>query len=687
MRTIRIEVWTALCRTCAAVAGTLAVPLAFATSLSAAHGVGGDVTAEPAATVVIDLDPASRKARGGESSDHLAPLARAQPGTTVRWKMESSVTYDLVTDRVLRSGDAWTWVGRDAAGGMSRSYITQSSSYVVGTLAVGGTEWAVEGDAATGIIARNLADERRTRAIWLTPDYLMVPPLTEISLGSRGHDEPKAGEGAASPTSSTTIDVAVLYTPGFVTQQGSVAAAHARIDHLNGVANAILANTAVPITLNIVHRQQVTYSDTISVDAALEDFSGWRASPFGELSPLPALATTVRPIRNAVGADLMVLMRPYHHASHAGCGIGWVGSDANPVSFAQNFGYAVVSVGSDIGGSGFFCPDSAYMHELGHTMGLVHDRPISPFPGARPYAYGYGLSYTGPTPQLGDVMSYAIHEAPFFSSPSVRCSLATNSCALGGSGSPLGVPGDIPPATTCTVNPTTCADGARTLAEMRTFIASFRPTANPVISGTITQPGGAPLAGVAFCAVPAAGVSCTASNSAGFYTCTVPSGWTGTLHSPQVAGMRIPPQRFAIAVSGDTTRNVSTVANAGFGCNLDIDDNGLVEANRDGIAILRRMLGLPGEALTDLPGACANRTSASALAAAANPSVFAVTGASSVTATSDGIILQRAMRGGSEHVTSGVGIAPSATRTTWSGTGQINDWLTNVCGFVYQPVP
>lgn len=219
-------------------------------------------------------------------------------------------------------------------------------------------------------------------------------------------------------------------------------------------------------------------------------------------------------------------------------------------------------------------------------------------------------------------------------------------------------------------------------------VALYGPPPAPTISGTITQPGGAPLAGVSFCAIPSAGVSCTPSNGSGVYTCTVPAGWTGTLHSPMVAGLRIPPQRFPTAVTGAETRNVAAISDAAFACNLDVDDNGLVEPGRDGVAILRRLLGFPENAFNGLAGACATRTTPSALYAAAGTGNFAVTGASQTRAASDGVILIRAMRGATDSgVTGGVGFQSDATRTSWSGAGQIQDWLNTTCGYVHQPIP
>lgn len=209
------------------------------------------------------------------------------------------------------------------------------------------------------------------------------------------------------------------------------------------------------------------------------------------------------------------------------------------------------------------------------------------------------------------------------------------------------------------------------------------PVAAPMISGAITNGGG--VAGVTFCARPSAGVTCTASNGSGAYSCTVPSGWTGTLHSPIVSGNRIPAQVFSTGVTGATTRNVTAKTHASFSCNLDVDNNGLFEPTIDGVAILRRMHGFGQNTMTGLSGTCAQTTSASALFTAANPTNFNVTGGAAVRPATDGAVLLRAMRGlVGAGVESGLGLGgeSGATRTIWGtgSDGQIRAWLNSTCG-------
>lgn len=208
------------------------------------------------------------------------------------------------------------------------------------------------------------------------------------------------------------------------------------------------------------------------------------------------------------------------------------------------------------------------------------------------------------------------------------------------------------------------------------------------ISGSITLGSGAgapPLANVTFCARPATGVTCSASGAGGAYSCTVPSGWTGTLHSPSVGNARIPAQVFSTPVTSAVTRNVAAKDGAAFACNLDIDNNGLLEPETDGALILRRMQGVGAASMAGLSGTCALNTTNSALFNASNPANLNVTGGGSVLALTDGLILLRAIRGFSgTQVTAGLGLSSEsgATRTTWGtgSDGQIRAWLNTTCG-------
>jgi len=235
-----------------------------------------------------------------------------------------------------------------------------------------------------------------------------------------------------------------------------------------------------------------------------------------------------------------------------------------------------------------------------------------------------------------------------------------------------------PPLTAYVAQPTLQAD------DIAGCVAIYGPASSPpTISGSITNGGG--VAGVTFCARPSAGVTCTTSNVSGAYSCTIPSGWTGTLYSPIVSGNRIPAQVFATGVTSAVSRNVAAKTDASFACNLDVDNNGLFEPAIDGVAILRRMNGFGQSTMAGLSGTCAQNTTTSALFSAANPANFNVTGGASVLPATDGMVLLRAMQGITGNpLTQGLGLLSEsgATRTSWGtgSDGQIRAWLNSTCG-------
>lgn len=149
-------------------------------------------------------------------------------------------------------------------------------------------------------------------------------------------------------------------------------------------------------------------------------------------------------------------------------------------------------------------------------------------------------------------------------------------------------------------------------------------------------------------------ISGAISNGGGVYSCTVPNGWAGTLHSLSVANNRIPPQKFTV-VNANVTRNVTALSGVP-GCNLDVDNNGLIEPGTDGVAIIRRMMGFTSSAFAGLAGTCAGNATSTAIFNATSSNYNVTSGASTFAAT-DGLAILRAMNGKTgTDVTNGLGL-------------------------------
>ena len=146
---------------------------------------------------------------------------------------------------------------------------------------------------------------------------------------------------------------------------------------------------------------------------------------------------------------------------------------------------------------------------------------------------------------------------------------------------------------------------------------------------------------------------------------------------------------------GDTTfsaRQTSTsfVLNPGFwhsvigvtqGCVIDIDGNQSISATTDGLMLLRAMLGLNDTAVTQgatVPGA--PRTTWAQIAPYVHLAALNLDGSGNTSAATDGVLLLRAMFGlTGTAVTNGITLAPGRTWT------DIRTYLNTQCGGNFLP--
>jgi Matrixin len=182
-------------------------------------------------------------------------------------------------------------------------------------------------------------------------------------------------------------------------------------------------------------------------------------------------------------------------------------------------------------------------------------------------------------------------------------------------------------------------DGCRSMYGAATAAA-------PSISGTATlSSGGSVNEGTQICASPSAGVSCTTTAS-GSYSCNVPSGWTGTLHLQAGNSSRVAAKRFTSGVtSAQSGQDFVVSSSTAFACNLDIDNNGLFEPSTDGVMILRKLMGVTGVSqLTAASSVCAQRTNQSDMLNYLNARSYNFD-AGTFSAAREGLVLLRLMLG------------------------------------------
>ncbi|MDX2137556.1 MAG: DUF5011 domain-containing protein, partial [Chloroflexota bacterium] len=273
-----------------------------------------------------------------------------------------------------------------------------------------------------------------------------VPPLP-------GADEIAAAAALselapASAINPVQIDILIAYTDDARVAYSTTENIQNAIALAVHSTNQAYINSGVYARLRLVSAVEVGYNETGDMSLDLQRIT----NQDGVLDELLTL-------RNTVAADVVTLITNPPVSDY--CGLAWFmnsfySTSGNPLQFA-NFAYSVVYLGCLPGGL-------TLAHEVGHIMGLDHDRNNSgPDAPILPYAFGY----QHPNGFLRDVMAYSngctmpCPAINYFSSGSNRF----GQLALGDS----------------------TTDGSSALNFTAPYVAQFRGSA-PVIVPTATPP-------------------------------------------------------------------------------------------------------------------------------------------------------------------------------------------------------
>jgi translation initiation factor IF-1 len=296
----------------------------------------------------------------------------------------------------------WTWIGRlsgDNAG--AEAVITFGDKAVFGTIPVKGGEPLQLTTAA----ARTWLVETSSSAL----DGSGSPPATQtdadfVVAGAThraANTKHPVGTAAATPTvaqalvptlnQSSSVDVVLGYTVGFANRLGGQSQAVTRLQFLVDLGNQAYVDSQVPGRIRMVRAIQVTYPDNTANQAALFDLSGLscttsditkpRTPDSGETctgKPVPPALLSLVAAKVKYGADLVSLVRNFVNPDNGSCGVGWlIGAGQTPITAADwKYGYSIVgdSDGATFPSNGQTCRQEYLVHELGHNMGLQHDR-------------------------------------------------------------------------------------------------------------------------------------------------------------------------------------------------------------------------------------------------------------------------------------------------------------------------
>lgn len=201
----------------------------------------------------------------------------------------------------------------------------------------------------------------------------------------------------------SVIDVLVAYTSGMETT-----GLDTRLNQLIALTNQAYKDSHVVMALRLVGKTKVSYTETNANSTALSDLANGGNYGSGALA-------SIKNLRSQLGADLVVLIRPFYYSTQKNCGFSYI-NGANKTSPVASKGYATVSDGSDRAGTAYYCNNYTFAHETGHSLGSVHDRANTSTAGAYDFSYGWGVSGT-----VGTIMSYLRPQVGLYSNPDVLC--------------------------------------------------------------------------------------------------------------------------------------------------------------------------------------------------------------------------------------------------------------------------
>jgi uncharacterized delta-60 repeat protein len=352
---------------------------------------------------------AAAAARYAASLDASA-LREMRPGDAARLALPRGVErrIRLLHTEVHPSGDT-SWVaaveGGDDGGQPVVLTLDAAGDAVSGVVRTGDGDFRIQSDAS-GTWLVDLGDPGLAPVVTGEDDALPPPVADARGIAGVAASLAQGLELPRPPRRLSVLDVLVVHTPGLRTRLG--AGMRPRLETSIALTNQAFAASGVAARLRLVHVAEVGYSDRTS-----------NAEALGQLTEgtHPALAG-VREMRDLVGADLVVLVRPFDNAAHGGCGSGWIGGWGGvPIAFANGWAYSVVSDGDS---QGLFCDDVSFAHELSHNLGCMHDRPTAAGQGGGQGAYAFGFGYGVPG-RFGTLMSYVFPRLARFSNPDRSC--------------------------------------------------------------------------------------------------------------------------------------------------------------------------------------------------------------------------------------------------------------------------
>ncbi|QNL19954.1 hypothetical protein HXX25_11825 [Hyphobacterium sp. CCMP332] len=346
---------------------------------------------------------------------------------------------NAVLDRIERNGTGtWIWAGHIEGEPLNRVLLTRTGEHVFGRVLAGDGIWLIIPELNGGHTLFRHADNARPGGF----DGDSLVPTVDDMLRLRmppGSGDAPVTEAAVAVGSLGTVDILVYYSESFRTTWGP--AAGGRIQYLMALLDQALVNSDTGLRARLVGTESISTNDDRGNAATVVDMRS--GAGLGEAGPNGQDYSAMLARRNALGADLVAIVRNMRLPNMANCGTAYViGATSDTIGTGSDIvGVAAISdwiddTDSDLSNGYTYCTDLTFAHEIGHNLGIDHDLANSDANrGVRDYALGYVnqcgyrtiMAYDSSlrsTTCLVDTAPGSNHELemPYFSNPDVgRC--------------------------------------------------------------------------------------------------------------------------------------------------------------------------------------------------------------------------------------------------------------------------
>ncbi len=342
----------------------------FLPTAAPAEQVGGVRAATASESASPEFLGATLRRRQARIDRRLLVAARAAveqgaPATDlVDLNLFDDASFRVVDLRAVPTSSGYSLSGRLEGAPFGTVTLVVNGDIVVGTARADGATYTIRSDG-------DVVEIRQT-------DELTLPECggTESAPAAPGGSRRIASGTSVGSASSdpSQIDVLVVYTTEAEDQAGGEAEIEARIDLWFADVNGFYRDIGVNQQIRLVHVEELDYVET----KRSSEFTPFRLTEDG-------LMDSVHAMRDAVGADMVHLVERWGVDGRSGyCGIAYLMEDVGDSFAPYAFGLTVLGCGGVV-----------FAHELGHNMGLNHDRyqEDTVLPDGltnRPYASAYG---------------------------------------------------------------------------------------------------------------------------------------------------------------------------------------------------------------------------------------------------------------------------------------------------------